>query len=233
MKKVILFFLIVFTGSLSLFGLSYDDNEYQRKSRAYSELANKAFDEGDYETSIKYSELAEEFAVKSADFIKKMLAKTEAEREMNKARTRYVWAKNNNAEEKYPEDFSAASEALTAGSIAFDNENYDVAVVCAQKVLKALSGVKGDETDFAELPSEYKVRTWRGERDCLWNIAALPGVYGNPFMWRKLYEANKAKLPNAKNPNWVEPGIILIIPPVRGEKRGGLYDHSKVYKKLP
>lgn len=232
MKKVVLF-LAVIAVSIPLFGLSYDDNEYQRKSRAYSELANKAFDEGDYAAAIEYAAMAEDYAVQSSDFIKKMLAKTEAEQEMNKARTRYTWAKNNRAEEKYPEAFLTASEALNAGSAAFDKENYDVAVVCAQKVLKALADVKGDESGFAGLPAQYKIRTWRGEKDCLWNIAALPGVYGNPFMWRKLYEANKSKLPDKKNPNWVEPGIIIIIPPIKGEKRSGMYDHSKVYKKLP
>lgn len=238
MKKfaLILLFCIIFS---PLFAVSYDDNEYQRKSRAYTELANKAYDEGDYEAAIEYAKLAEDYAQQSADFIQRMLARTEAEQEMNKARTRFTWAKQNRAEEKYPEEYASAETALTAGSIAFDNENYDVAVVCAHKVLEALSAVKGDETQpvdgslLAELPAEYKIRTWRGERDCLWNIAAKREIYGNPFMWKKLYDANKDKLPDPKNPNWVEPGIILTIPNLNGEKREGLYDHSKSYKSLP
>ena len=53
MKKIItiLIFLLVL---IPLFAVSYDDNEYQRKSRAYTELAAKAYDEGDYEASIEY-----------------------------------------------------------------------------------------------------------------------------------------------------------------------------------
>ncbi len=234
MKKIIC--ILLFTAILvPVFAVSYDDNKYQRKSRAYTELANKAYDEGDYEASIEYAKLAEEYAQKSAEFIQMMLARTEAEQEMNRARTRYTWATNNNAEKKYPDAYATATEALDAGNTAFDNENFDVAVVCAKKVLDALSVVTGEEKPpaFIELPGEYKVRTWRGERDCLWTIAALPAVYGDPFMWRKLYEANKHKLPNAKNPNLVEPGTILTIPSIRGEKRTGLYDHSKSYKSLP
>lgn len=230
MKKIItiLIFLLVL---IPLFAVSYDDNEYQRKSRAYTELAAKAYDEGDYEASIEYSKLAESYAQQSADFIQRMLAKTEAEQEMNKARTRFTWAKANGAEEKYPDAYKTAEEALNAGSIAFDNENYDVAVVCAQRVMDALSVVKGkDNTGLAELPSQYRIRTWRGEKDCLWNIAAKKEIYGNPFMWRKLYEANKDKLPDPKNPNWVEPDIILTIPSIKGEKRSGLYDPSISYK---
>ncbi len=234
MKKVIciLTLLVIF---LPVFTLSYDDNEYQRKSRAYTELANKAYDEGDYEASIEYSKLAEENAEKSTEFIQFMLAKTEAEQEMNKARTRYTWAKENNAEKRFPEAFATASEALNAGGIAFTNENFDVAVVCAKKVMDALSVVDGKEMPpaFITLPSQYTIRTWRGERDCLWNIAGNPAIYGNPFMWRKLYEANKDKLPDANNPNWVEPGIILTIPSLRGEKRSGMWDPAKSYQSLP
>lgn len=234
MKKTALlctvFFLI---GTVLLFAVSYDNNEYQRKSRAYSELAQRAYNDGDYDASIEYSRLAEEYAQKSADYIQYMLARIEAEQAMNKARTRYTWAKNNKADEKYPEAFKTATEALQAGHTAFENKDFDVAVVCAQKVLDALAVVTGDESSFATLPAQYRIRTWRGERDCLWNIAKDKAIYDDPYLWRKLYEANKDKLPDPKNPDWVEPGIILTIPSLRGEKRSGLYDPAEIYVKLP
>ena len=171
MKKIIII-LIFLSLLMPIFSVSYDDNEYQRKSRAYTELAAKSYDEGDYDAAIEYAKLAESYAQQSADFIQRMLAKVEAEQEMNKARTRFNWAKTNGAEEKYPDAYKTAEEALNAGSIAFDNENYDVAIVCAQRVLDALGVVKGtDNTGLAELPAEYRIRTWRGEKDCLWNIA--------------------------------------------------------------
>lgn len=231
MKKFLMIIFCLFTFSM-LFALSYEDNEYQRKSRAYTQLSSRALDEGDYAASIEYSRLAEEYARLSADFIQKMLARIEAEQIMNKARTRYEWAKNNKAQTRYPDLFSEATEALKAGGVAFNNEDYDVATACAKKVLMALSEVEGDESSLSELPSTYKVRTWRGERDCLWTIAELDGVYGNAFLWRKLYEANKDKFPDPSNPDLIEPGMILVIPPLHGEERSGLYDHDKTYRKV-
>lgn len=217
---------------MRLFALSYEDNEYQRKSRAYTQLSSNALDEGDYDASIEYSRLAEEYARLSAEFIQKMLARIEAEQIMNKARTRYEWAKTNKAQTRYPELFDEATEELKAGGVAFNNEDYDVATACAKKVLATLSGVEGDEGTLAGLPSTYKVRTWRGERDCLWTIAALDGIYGDGFMWKKLYEANKSKFPDPTNPDLVEPGMILVIQPLHGEERSGLYDHDKTYRKV-
>lgn len=234
MKKTAILCTVFFVlGAVLLFAVSYDNNEYQRKSRAYSELARRAYSEGDYDASIEYSRLAEENAQKSADYIQYMLARVEAEQAMNRARTRYTWAKNNKAEEKYPEAFKTATEALQAGNTAFGNKDFDVAVVCAKKVLDALAVVTGDESSFATLPAQYRIRTWRGERDCLWNIAKDKAIYDNPYLWRKLYEANKNKLPDPNNPDWVEPGIILTIPSLRGEKRDGMYDPGVTYEKLP
>lgn len=234
MKKTAILCTVFFlAGAAFLFAVSYDNNEYQRKSRAYSELARRAYSEGDYDASIEYSRLAEENAQKSADYIQYMLARIEAEQAMNRARTRYTWAKNNKAEEKYPEAFKTATEALQAGNTAFGNKDFDVAVVCAKKVLDALAVVTGDESSFATLPAQYRIRTWRGERDCLWNIAKDKAIYDNPYQWRKLYEANKNKLPDPNNPDWVEPGIILTIPSLRGEKRSGMYDPAVTYEKLP
>jgi len=180
MKKTAILCTVFFVlGAVLLFAVSYDNNEYQRKSRAYSELARRAYSEGDYDASIEYSRLAEENAQKSADYIQYMLARVEAEQAMNRARTRYTWAKNNKAEEKYPEAFKTATEALQAGNTAFGNKDFDVAVVCAKKVLDALAVVTGDESSFATLPAQYRIRTWRGERDCLWNIEVLSGKYEN------------------------------------------------------
>ncbi|MEL3904810.1 MAG: hypothetical protein P1P63_06845 [Treponemataceae bacterium] len=232
MKKILAVCLLLTAVFSFAAELSYDNNQYQRESRRYSELAQQAFDEGDYQRSIEYSKKAEELAAKSYEYIQLMLARSEAETQMNRARTRYSWAKENGAERKNPEAFARATEALNAGGLAFDNEQYDVAVVCANQVLDALSVVKGDESQFLTLPSQYTIRTFRGEKDCLWNIAKNPAVYNDPFKWTILYEANKNKLPDPNNPNWVEPGIVLDIPAIAGEKRSGMYDPKAIYKNL-
>jgi nucleoid-associated protein YgaU len=47
----------------------------------------------------------------------------------------------------------------------------------------------------------------RGE--CLRDISAKQGVYGDPFQWTKIYEANKAQI---EDPNLIYPEQILTIP---------------------
>jgi hypothetical protein len=79
------------------------------------------------------------------------------------------------------------------------------------------------------LPAQYMVRTWGGERDCLWNIAGESWSYNDPYKWRLLYEANKEKLPDPKNPNWLEPGIVLDIPSISGETRRGVWTETGKY----
>ena len=43
--------------------------------------------------------------------------------------------------------------------------------------------------------------------DCLWRIAEK--VYGNGFLWEKLFKANRSKI---RDPNLIYPGQILNIP---------------------
>lgn len=230
MKKILTTLLILTVAVCAVFTESYSNNEYQRESLKYSKMAEEAFDVGDYELSIEHSKKAEYYATKSYNYIQLILARVEAENEMNRARSRYTWAKDNGAEKKSPESFAIATEALNAGNLAFDNEEYDVATACAKEVLDALGVVTGDESEFLTLPSQYTIRTFRGEKDCLWNIAKNPAVYNDPFKWKILYKANKDKLPDPDNPDWVEPGIVLDIPSIAGETRSGMYDPSGVYK---
>jgi nucleoid-associated protein YgaU len=71
------------------------------------------------------------------------------------------------------------------------------------------------------LAALYEVKLIPHRRDCLWRIAEYDFVYGDPYQWRRLYEANKDKFPQPDNPDLIEPGMILIIPPIRGEQRSG------------
>lgn len=227
---------------------SYDDNEFSRKSRAYSELAEKTYDAGEYDVSAEYARLAEDFAQKSSVYIKETMARTTAEDAMNAARTRHAWAKNERIDRAYPTEYLLASEAIKTGGLAFDSKQYDVALTWARKALDALKNVKPESQLLAKaakeeaarkaaearkleeqriaaqkaqeerkraeeeaarraaeeaarkaeelekgrvLPAQYKVTTWSIDRECFWNIAKNPAVYGDPFLWKKLYEANK------------------------------------------
>jgi hypothetical protein len=84
--------------------------------------------------------------------------------------------------------------------------------------------------DLLPLPARYTVRPWRISRDCFWNIAARPWVYGDGRKWRVLYNANKSKLPNPNNPDLIVPGIVLDIPSIEGEHREEMWDEKRRYK---
>ena len=56
----------------------------------------------------------------------------------------------------------------------------------------------------------YTVGTWAENRDCLWNIAGNIEIYGDPFMWPKIWQANTDLI---RNPDIIHPGQVLKVPP--------------------
>jgi len=82
------------------------------------------------------------------------------------------------------------------------------------------------------LPATYTVRPWARYRDSLWTIAGYPWVYGNPHLWRVLFNANRARMPQPDNPDLIEPGFVLEIPSLQGEHREGAWDPAKTYRPL-
>jgi nucleoid-associated protein YgaU len=55
----------------------------------------------------------------------------------------------------------------------------------------------------------YTVGTWAQDRDCLWNISGKIEIYGDPFQWPKIWQANQEKI---NNPDIIFPGQVLQIP---------------------
>lgn len=54
----------------------------------------------------------------------------------------------------------------------------------------------------------YVVGVWSQTRDCLWNIAGKSEIYGDPFQWPKIWQANTNLI---KNPDIIHPGQQLVI----------------------
>ncbi len=77
------------------------------------------------------------------------------------------------------------------------------------------------------LPEFYTVRLMPDRRDCFWRIAEYDFVYGDPWKWKILYEANKQLLPDPNNPDLILPGTRLKIPSIKGEKRSGEWQGGK------
>lgn len=57
---------------------------------------------------------------------------------------------------------------------------------------------------------KYVVRPWSESKDCLWNIAGQSDVYGDPFHWPKIWQANTDLI---RNPDIIQPGWELNVPP--------------------
>ena len=122
-------------------------------------------------------------------------------------------------DKRYPSEYAAAAALLDTARSAFAKEDYDLARISANEVLNRLAGIQ----DTLPLPAIFVVRELPKNTDCFWRIAALPAIYNDPFQWPLLYEANKNKLPNPKNPDLVRPDTILTIPSLRGEFREGTW----------
>ncbi len=56
----------------------------------------------------------------------------------------------------------------------------------------------------------YTVGTWAEDRDCLWNISGKMEIYGDPFQWPKIWQANQDIV---RNPDIIHPGQVLTLPP--------------------
>jgi len=59
-----------------------------------------------------------------------------------------------------------------------------------------------------------KVWIWQESSDCLWNMAKE--YYGNPYLWTKIYEANRNII---KDPRVIFPKQRIVIPPLEASAR--------------
>lgn len=230
MKKYLFTILIVFSliDLFPLFAASYDNNEFQRKSRSFSEMATKAYDEGEYDSAVEYAREAQKNADLSVAFIEKAIVRSETQTILLSAHTRLSWAKDKKAEKFFPAAFETATSALETGDGLFAVEDFEGARLNAQRALDALSVVR----EITPLPAFYRVSRWASSKDCLWNIASNPAIYGDPFKWENLFKANKGKLKRPSNPDLLMPGMLIAIPSIQGEYREGTYDPSVKYEPL-
>jgi nucleoid-associated protein YgaU len=56
----------------------------------------------------------------------------------------------------------------------------------------------------------YTVRLIPERRDCLWRIAEYDFIYGNPYVWPKIWRRNRKLI---QHPDLIYPGWKLVIPP--------------------
>jgi|TergutMp193P3_1026864.scaffolds.fasta_scaffold51229_2 HEPN domain-containing protein len=200
---------------------SIRNNQFYLESLRLTKLAHDTFEYGDYDASAGFAEEAIRFARLSDEFVASQLI-AEAKRLLD-------WADSNNIATRYPNDYNESKNHYTVSVEAQSNEEWDEAISSAVKSIGILAAFESGRPRTGPLPRQYTVRSWASTKDCLWNIAGYPWVYGEPERWRVIYEANKSKLPEPGNPDLVEPGTVLDIPSIRGETRQGMWEPGRNY----
>jgi len=222
------------------------NNRYFLESVRLTNLAQQAYDEGDYDASTQYSEEAVRYAQLSDEYVRLQLKIKETDDAIAMARRRLDYATSLNASTRFPSEYGRAQTAYNEARSYRAAEDWDEAIAAANRVLIALAYIDSEQpqapvtvvtvVELPEptlLPSQYTVRPWNVSKDCFWNIAGQPWVYNDPRKWRVLYDANKSRLPESDNPDLIHPNMVLDIPSIKGESRQGMWDASKTYPSLP
>jgi len=212
--------------------LSVRNNRFFLESVRLTRLAEQSFTEGDFLASIEFSEEAIRQAALSDDYVLLQLKIRETDSAIAAARRRIEFADSINAARHYPDEYSEAQALFAEARRLRGAEQWDDAIEAANSVLIALANLPGGDR-LASLPAQYTVRQWTSTRDSFWVISGLPWVYNNPWEWRRLYNANRAKLPQPNNPDLILPGMIIDIPSIRGETRQGMWEEGRTYPALP
>ena len=218
------------------------NNRYFLESVRLTNLAQQAYEEGDYDASSQYSEEAVRYAQLSDEYVRLQLKIKDTDDAIAAARRRLDYVATLNASSRFPNEYNQAQASYNEARSLRAAENWDGAIAAANRVLAALLYVDREQergTAVATgdgpppLPSQYTVRPWNVSKDCLWNIAGRPWVYNDPKKWKLIYDANKSRLPQPDNPDLIHPGMVLDIPSVKGENRQGMWDAGKTYPSLP
>jgi hypothetical protein len=213
------------------------NNRFFIESVRLTNLAQEAYEYGDYDASVEYAEEAMRNARLSDEYVALQLRIKAADDAIRAARNRITWAASVGAAERYPYEYGQAQTFFRDANTARSGEDWEGAVRSANQVIDALALVTEappaqPAAETPALPAQYTVRPWNVSKDCFWNIAGRSWAYGDSTKWRLIYNANKAKLPQPDNPDLIHPGMILDIPSVNGELRRGMWDANKTYNPL-
>ncbi|MBN1822975.1 MAG: LysM peptidoglycan-binding domain-containing protein [Endomicrobiales bacterium] len=96
------------------------------------------------------------------------------------------------------------------------SENSDIVPMEDAEMMPAETGEAGEvpfPQEVTAAPEQqhkiHRVWLWQETRDCLWNLSKK--YYGDPWLWKKIYLANKYQI---LDPKKIYPKQVLIIPPL-------------------
>lgn len=129
-------------------------------------------------------------------------------------------AKDAEAETYALAELQEAESLLAQAKTCFASEDYAKSIDLANKAIefansaKQIAIAKKEEALKIPVIVEPTVKTQhtvvRGE--CFWKIAKYQDIYDNPFMWTKIYKANKSILKQPNNANLIHPDQLFTIP---------------------
>ena len=232
-RSVALLVILVLAAAVAS-GQSLLDNPDYKKAKELQQKAQDAMDTGDYDKAAEYAEESKEYLKKSDEYVAAMLLKYRANGKIQLAEEKLSYAQGIGGETSAPDTMKKAKDELAEAKAAYTDEDYESSMEYADSVISLLEGIEPAKpaaaptevtpaASAAELPKYYIVRLIPERRDCFWRIAEYPFVYGDPWQWPTLYEANKSKLEDPENPRIIQPGMVFEIPSIRGELREGTY----------
>ncbi|MCL2792039.1 MAG: hypothetical protein FWD87_03015 [Spirochaetaceae bacterium] len=237
MKKIIIFSVfILFVASGVFAQAALHQNQYFQRSVEFERLSQQAFDRGEYGLATEHAIKSQEYAALSRQFIAEQVLAFRARTTLNAARERMQVADRLNIQNRDRELYAEASRHFRDANTKFNARDFESSIVDSQRVLALLqdiapapretpaTAVTPPPTTTATgvtLAAYYEVKLNVQRRDSLWRIAGFDFVYGDPFKWPHLFEANRHTFPQPDNPNLILPGMILRIPSLQGEVRSG------------
>lgn len=101
-----------------------------------------------------------------------------------------------------------AKQLWRQGVREWDDGNYGVAEEYFQEA-RRLTEIYRTQAVNPDYPV-YVVRLIPERRDCLWRIAEYDYIYGNPYLWPRIWRRNRKLI---QHPDLIYPGWKLVIPP--------------------
>lgn len=199
------------------------DNPYYKEAQELRRQAEQAIEDGEYDRSVELSREAQELTQQAREWAQEQLLRYQANAWTNRAEERLDFAERVDAEERYPEEYENATQFYEEAESLFEEEEYEDSIQASRNVISALQAVRAVSPSDEVKPRYYIVRLIPERRDCFWRIAEYDFIYENPWEWRRIYEANRDKIPEPDNPDLIEPGTVLYIPSLDGETRRGTW----------
>ena len=244
---IIILFLITVLAALAAGSLAYGqnlrENEHYKKAIELQKKAEDANARGDYDKAYEYSEEAKKQTQMAADLFAELVLKFRANSLLQQAGNRLNSLKTLGVNDDDVAVLDQAADDYGVAKNSFNDREYEQSIEYSNRVLAALMDMKAKTYDTATkpgpaaepepaaepagekpLPKYYRVRLIPDRRDCFWRIAEYDFIYGDPFKWRLLYDANKGKLTDPGNPDLIHPGQLFEIPEIEGETREGEWE---------